>query len=439
MPYASVQTPIPGPQSLAMLEKWHRYEIDKTGFQASVAIASAQGALMYDVDGNSFLDWTSGVLVTNVGHCHPKLVKAVQEASAKMLNVYEYCTPYRSNAAEALVQAAPDFLDCCFFLSTGSEATDSAARIMKRATGCYEILSFSGGFHGRTISTASLGGLAKTKKGFGPMVPGSIHLPFPYCYRCPFKKSPESCHFTCLEYIDSVVQANSTSSIAGLIVEPYLGTAGFIFPPTGYMKKLENWAQERNILFALDEVQSSYGRTGTMWALEHEALTPDIVTVGKGIGSGISVSALLMKRSLVDKALEKGELGSTYGGNPVSTAAVSAVLEIMQEEHLLDHVKEMEKIFRQRLPQLVEKSPYVGDVRGMGLVWGIELVQDKATKTPAPQKVAELISLCAQHGLLIGGVGMYGNVVRVGPPLIISEAQAHESIDIMETCLSKLT
>ena len=436
--YANVTTLIPGPKSKALLDEWHQYEADKTGYQAQVAIHHGEGALLEDVDGNRFIDWTSGVLVTNVGHCHPRLVKAVQEASARMLNIYEYCSEYRVRAARALVQAAPAHLDTCFFLSVGSEATDSAMKIMKRYSGKYEIIGFYGGFHGRTMSTASAGGLAKPKKGFGPATPGMIRTPFPYCYRCPFKSQPDKCGFMCLDFLDDVVRANSTDSLAGLIVEPYLGTAGFIFPPEGWLPRLEKWIREKNILFTLDEVQSSYGRTGKMWAMEWEGLTPDIVTVGKGIGSGISVAALLARKSVVDGALGKGELGSTYGGNPVSCAAVTSVLDIMQSDKVVENAHKIGVIFRERLTGMVEKAAHLGDVRGMGLVWGLELVVDKATKEPASALALKLIDSCAQRGLLVGAVGIFGNVVRVAPPLVINEDQAHESLDIMEEALGSL-
>jgi 4-aminobutyrate aminotransferase / (S)-3-amino-2-methylpropionate transaminase / 5-aminovalerate transaminase len=288
------------------------------------------------------------------------------------------------------------------------------------------------------MSTGSAGGMTKPKKGFGPTTPGIIRTPFPYCYRCPFKSQPEQCGFMCLEFLDDVVRANSTDSLAGLIVEPYLGTAGFIFPPAGWMPKLEEWIREKGILFTLDEVQSSYGRTGKMWALEWEGLTPDIVTVGKGIGSGVSVSALLLRQNVIDGALGKGELGSTYGGNPVSCAAVIAVLEIMKNDHILENVANLENIFRSRLLEIKERAPHLGDVRGKGLVWGLELVEDRQSKTPAPDLTKKLIDRCAEKGLLVGSVGVFGNVIRVAPPLIINEEQAYESLAIMETAITGL-
>ena len=251
MKYANVSTQIPGPKSKILIDEWHKYEADKTGYQAQVAIDHGKGAMLFDVDKNSFIDWTSGVLVTNVGHCHQDLVNKIHEASSRMLNVYEYCNEYRADAAKALVKASPKHLDRCFFLTTGSEATDTAMRIMKRTTGKYEIITFHGGFHGRTHSTSSAGGIAKNKKGFGPSTPGIIRAPYPYCYRCPFKSDPQKCGFMCLEFLDDVVRATSTNSLAGLMIEPYQGTAGFIFPPDGYLPKLEKWIRDKkNSLYA---------------------------------------------------------------------------------------------------------------------------------------------------------------------------------------------
>jgi 4-aminobutyrate aminotransferase / (S)-3-amino-2-methylpropionate transaminase / 5-aminovalerate transaminase len=434
---ARVNGQLPGPRSKALFERWEKVEAQCTGYQAAVVWDHARGCVVNDVDGNVFLDWTSGVLVTNVGHCHPDLVKAIQKASGRLLNNYECLTPERVDAAEKLVSVLPKHLDKCFFLSTGSEATEGAVRIMKRKSGKFEIVSFYGGFHGRTSSAASVGGLAGPKRGYGPVVPGAIRVPFPYCYRCPFKAKPETCGTMCLEFLDDAVRANSTGSLAGVIVEAYLGAAGFIFPPEGWFPKLEKWLRDKSLLFTLDEVQSGYGRTGKFFAMEWEGLQPDLVCIGKGIGSGYPVSAI-GARSEVIGALGKGEMSSTMGGNPVSGAAVSAVIDIMLREKLADNALKMGQIMKARLLQMQEKSPYVGDVRGKGLVMGVELVKDKATKEPAPDLTRKLIDACAQNGLLIGSVGIFGNVIRVAPPLVITEAEAHESLDIFEKSLGQL-
>ena len=434
---ASVRTPLPGPRSKELFTRWARVEAQCTGYQAQVVWDRASGVTVTDVDGNTFIDWTSGVLVTNVGHCHPDLVKAVQAASAKLLNNYECLNEPRVEAAEKLVSVLPPHLDKCFFLSTGSEAVEGAIRIMKRHSGRFEIVSFYGAFHGRTYAALSAGGLAGPKKGYGPTVPGAIRVPFPYCYRCPFKAKPETCDLLCLDYLDDAVRANSTGSLAGVIVEAYLGAAGFIFPPAGWFPRLERWLRSRGLLFTLDEVQSSYGRTGRFFALEWEGLTPDLVCIGKGIGSGVPASAIGARGEVIG-ALGPGEMSSTMGGNPVACAAVSAVIDIMRREKLEENALRIGALMKTRLLEIQERCPYLGDVRGLGLVMGLELVKDKKTKEPAPDLTRKLIDLAAQNGLLIGSVGVFGNVIRVAPPLVITEAEAHESLDIFEKALSLL-
>jgi len=433
----SVKGPLPGPRSRELFARWSRVEAQCTGYQAKVAWDHASGVVATDADGNIFIDWTSGVLVTNVGHCHPDLVKAVQEASARLLNNYECLHESRVEAAEKLVSVLPAHLDKCFFLTTGSEVIEGAIRIMKRKSGQFEIISFYGGFHGRTYAALSAGGLPGPKKGYGPTLPGSIRVPFPYCYRCPFRADPATCDMLCLDYIDDAVRANSTGCLAGLIVEPYQGAAGFIFPPEGWLSRLEQWLRGRGLLFTLDEVQSSFGRTGRFWAMEWEGVTPDLVCIGKGIGSGVPASAIAARGEVIS-TLGCGEMSSTMGGNPVACAAVSAVVDIMQRERLQDNALRMGALMKSRLLDMKERSPYVGDVRGMGLVMGVELVKVKKTKEPAPDLTRKLIDLAADHGLLIGSVGVFGNVIRVAPPLVISEAEAHESLDIFEKALSLL-
>jgi len=433
----SVKTPLPGPKSKALFERWEKVEAQCTGYQAQVVWDHGKGVVVTDVDGNVFLDWTSGVLVTNVGHCHPTLVKAMQDATAKLLNNYECLNEPRVEAAEALVSVTPPHLDKCFFLSTGSEAVEGCIRIMKRKTGKFEIVSFHGGFHGRTHASATAGGMTGPKKGYGPTLPGAIRVPFPHCYRCPFKAKQESCGMMCLEFLDDAVRANSTGSLAGLIVEPYQGAAGFLFPPKGFLPAVEKWVRERGLVFTLDEVQSSYGRTGKFFAMEWEGLTPDLVSIGKGIGSGAPVSAIAARGETIG-CLNHGEMSSTLGGNPVSSAAVVAVIDIMKREKLVDNSLRMGEIMMKRLLEMQEQSPYIGDVRGRGLIMGVEFVKDKKTKEPAPELVKKMIDLCAEQGLLIGSVGVFGNVIRVAPPLVINEAEANESLDLFAAALAKL-
>lgn len=439
MTKAGVRRDVPGRRSAEYLRRWSQSEALVTGYQAQVVWDHATGARVYDVDGHEYIDWTSGVLVTNVGHCHPRLVAAVREAAGRLLNNYECANVERVEAAERLVAALPAHLDRCFFLTTGSETTEAASRLMRRARQGYEIISFHGAFHGRTSAAASMGGLPGPKRSYGPVLPGAIRAPYPYPYRDPLGWCSDGPDFKrYFDFLESVVGASSTGSLAGVIVEPYLGAGGFVFPPEGWLRRLEVWAHDRGLLFTLDEVQSSYGRTGRMWAMEHENLKPDIVCIGKAIGSGVAVSAVAA-RSEVFAALRRGELSSTLGGNPVASAAVSAVLDIFRDEPLVENAVRIGEVMRRRLEAMKDSCPYLGDVRGKGLVMGMEFVRDRATKEPAPELIPTIIDRCAAHGLLVGAVGIHGNVIRVAPPLVIRDEEVDTSLEVMETVLSGLS
>jgi 4-aminobutyrate aminotransferase-like enzyme len=438
MGVAKVNGPLPGPKGKELLEKWHKYEADVVGFQAPVVWDHARGLVVTDVDGNTYLDWTSGVLVANVGHCHPHLVAEMQRAAGRLLNNYECANVERIAAAERLVKALPKHLDKCFFLSTGSEATEAAARLMKRKSGKYEIICFESAFHGRTTSAAALGGMPGPKRGYGPSLPGAIRVAFPNPYRDTYgfcNDGPEFKKY--FEYLEYTVAANSTGSLAGVMTEPYQGASGFIFPPKGWLKKLEEWAHKKGLLIAVDEVQASYGRTGKMWAVEHEDVKPDILTIGKAIGCGAPVSAVAAT-SDVFSCLSKGEMSSTLGGNPVASAAVCAVLDIFEKEKLVENSAKMGAYMLPKLQAMAERCEYLGDVRGRGLVMALEFVKDKKTKEPAPELIKPLMVDAANHGVLIGSVGFYGNVIRVAPPLVITKDEADESLAIMEGCLGRL-
>jgi len=438
MSITHVKGPLPGPKGRSLLEKWHKYEADVVGYQAPVVWESGKGCVVIDVDGNQFIDWTSGVLVTNVGHCHPHLVDAVKKSAGMLLNNYECANVQRIEAAEQLVKVLPKHLNQCFFLSTGSEATEAAMRLMKRKTGKFEIVSFEGGFHGRTTGAAAMGGMAGPKRGYGPTLPGMIRAAYPNPYRDPFGLCEGGPAFgRYFDYLDSVISSNSTGSLAGVIVEPYQGAAGFIFPPKGWLTRLVKWAHDRGMLVTLDEVQASYGRTGRMWAQEHENLDVDVMTIGKAIGCGVAVSAVAA-RSDVFACLKKGEMSSTLGGNPVASAAVTAILEIYAKDDLVGNSERMGAYMKKKLEAIAAKARYLGDVRGMGLVMGLEFVKDKGTKAPAPELIRQVIDNCANNGLLVGSVGTHGNVIRVAPPLVITQAEADESLAIMESVVMGL-
>lgn len=431
---SSVATPLPGPKSAELLARWHEAEPALSGTQAPIVWDHASGCVVTDVDGNRFLDWTSGVLVTNVGHCHPHLVTALQQAAGRLLNNYECGNVERIAAARRLAAALPAPLDRCFFLSTGSEAVEAACRLMKRKTGKFEILGFHQGFHGRTAHAAGAGGMASMKKGYGPSVPGMIHAPYPYPFRDPFGWCEDGPSFDrYFAYLDEVVYANSCGSLAGVIVEPYQGAGGFIFPPKGWLKRLEEWVRANGLLLTVDEVQSSFGRTGAMWAHQHEELRPDLMTLGKGLGCGAAVSAIAARAEIFD-CLRPGELSSTYGGNPVASAAVTAVFDILEREGLIERARGS----GERLKRMLETidCPYIGEIRGRGLVMGIEFITDAVTKNPAGGFVRKLIPIAASRGLLIGAVGRAGHVVRVAPPLCITPTEIEESVELFREALA---
>ncbi len=420
-----------------ILENARACEPECMNWQAPVVWDHGRGAELWDVEGRAYIDWTSGVLVANVGHAHPHLAEAISRQAGRLLNTYDFPTPERLALSQKLINLTPAHLDKVFFLSTGSEATDAAMRIVKRHTDKFEILAFWGGFHGRSYGPMSVCGNMRIKRAFGPMVPGAIFAPYPYCYRCPFEKSFPECDLFCLGFLDRILEVESTGSLGGLIVEPYQGAAGFIFPPPGYLKRLEKWAKEREILIILDEIQSSFGRTGKLWALEHESLEPDVLCLGKGIGSGVPIAALLA-RSQIMGSVGTGEMSSTAGGNPLSCAGALAVLEIIETEDLVTKAAVNGAYLGERLRRLAKKHRTIGDVRGMGFVYGLEFVLDRKTKEPAPDLTRDIVLKCVASGLMCGKLGLHGNVMRVAPPLVITPEQIERSVDILDGVLARL-
>ncbi len=431
-------TVIPGPRSKEYLELSRRYEPHCMSEQVPVVWDRALGATVTDVDGNVFIDFTSGVLVTNIGHCHPEHVTAIQDQVGQVMNSYDFVTPWRALLAQKLVEITPPSLDRAFLLTTGSEATEAAIKIARHATGRHEVIAFHGAFHGRTYGAMAVGGKSGVKKGFGPVLPGVLHSPFPYCYRCPFGSQPDSCTLHTTQYLDWLLETESVGDVAALIVEPYQGGAGSIMPPPGWLKMVFDWCQERRIVFILDEVQSSFGRTGTLFAFEQEGFVPNLLCLGKGIGSGVPISAVLGESRFMD-ALEPGSLSSTNGGNPLSCRGALAAIDILLREGLPERAMTLGTRMESRLGDIAARSRYLGDVRGQGLVWGLELVRDKQTKEPAPELCKRVVDEACGRGLLmIAPIGFYGNVLRIAPPLVIEDAMLDRAMDILDEVITRL-
>jgi 4-aminobutyrate aminotransferase len=437
-PVPSIITPLPGPKGAELLAMSKQYEPNCMSDQVPLVWRRGKNAAIEDVDGNRFIDFTSGVLVTNVGHCHPQYVAEMKQQAEELYNCYDFVTEHRARLAKKLVEMTAPNLDKCFIVTTGSEATEGAVKMARRASEGYEIVAFHGAFHGRTYGAMALGGLAGPKRGFGPFMDGVIHAPFCYCYRCPIGHTYPECNLACIDHLDWVVSKESSGKLCALITEPYQGGAGSIIPPPGYMERLQQWIDGKGIFFILDEVQSSFGRTGKMFAYEHYDIRPNLVCLGKGLGSGIPCSAIVGESRIMD-VLGPGELSSTNGGNPVSSRAALAAIEIIEKQNLCERSERLGAQMLQRLQRVCEQVEILGDVRGQGLVLGLEIVEDKRSKAPAPALTKRIVRGCYEKGLaLIAPIGMYGNVIRIAPPLTIEEDLADLGTEILERVLREV-
>lgn len=428
---------IPGPKSKSWLEISRKYEPPCLADQLPVVWDHAEGVWVTDVDGNDYIDFTSGVLVTNIGHSHPYHIKMIQTQTERLMNCYSFPTPERVRLAQRLVELLPSNLTKVFLLTTGGEATEAALRIAKRYTGKHEVLSFYGGFHGRTYGPISVAGNIGTRRKFGPALPGGIMAPYAHCFRCFYDKKFPACDFYCINQLDQIINSSASGDLGAVITEPYQGGAGFIFPPEGWLKKLEQWCQQRGLILIIDEVQASFGRTGKMFMIQWEDVRPQMLCLGKGFGSGMPASALAGQAQIFD-CMQPGEMSSTTGGNPLSSAAALAVFDIMQNEKLPENAVKIGDYLMARFKALQKQHQHLGDVRGKGLVMGLEIVQDQITNKPAAELTQKIIFNCGEYGMLLGRVGLFGNVIRIAPPLVITEQEAGIGIDIMDKVLSEL-
>lgn len=433
-----IVTELPGPKAKEYLALSAQYEPHSMSEQVPCVWAKAEGATVTDVDGNTFIDFSSGVLVMNVGHCHPQHVAEIREQAGLVLNAYDFVTPPRVELAKKLVEITPPNLDKAIILTTGTETIEAAVKMARRFTGRQEIVSFYGGFHGRTFMSMSVGGKMGVKKGFGPMVPGVMHAPFPDYYRPPVEgMTEEQVDRYCLEQLDLLLDTVSTGEVAAVLTETYQGAAGSRVPSKRFMQGLQAWCEAHDALFIIDEVQASFGRTGTMFGFEQFDITPNLLCLGKGISCGVPCSAVVGEARIMN-ALEPGSISSTNGGNPLSSRAALASIRIIEEERLSENAAKVGDAMMQRCKRMQERSPILGDVRGMGLSLGLEFVKDKRTKEPAPDLTKRVIDACYRNGLLlIAPIGFHGNVIRISPPLVISEELAQVGMDILESVVSE--
>ncbi len=427
-----LRTEIPGPRSREIIERKERVVADPLGLYLPVMVAEGRGATVTDVDGNSFVDFTGGVGCLNVGHAHPRVVAAVQEQAARFFHTDFTIVPYEIYVeyAERLVAVAPFSGPAkAAFFNAGTEAVENAVKFARGYTRRPAVIGFEGGFHGRTLLSLTL--TSKThpyKAGLGPFAPEVYRVPFPDEYR----------GITAADALGALERAFATQvaaeTVAAIVVEPVQGEAGFLPAPQEFMDGLRRICDREGILLVADEVQTGFGRTGRMFAMEHYGVEPDLMTVAKSIAGGLPLSGVVGKAEIMD-SLWDNAVGGTYVGNPVAIAAAVAVLDVFEEEALVERAQRIGETIRARMLAWQERFDAIGDVRGLGAMLAVEYVEDRATKNPAPAIASRVAEEAAARGLLLLQAGIYSNCNRVLCPLVITDAELEEGLAAWEEAL----
>ncbi|MBN1223358.1 MAG: aminotransferase class III-fold pyridoxal phosphate-dependent enzyme [Candidatus Aminicenantes bacterium] len=404
-----------------------------------------EGPYIWDHNDRRYLDFTSGIGVTNTGHCHPKVVAAIHEQADLLLHTHQNTAFHAPmlRVIQGLHGILPSQLDTFFFANCGAEAVESAVKLARQATKRPNIIAFERSFHGRTVGTMSLTA-SKTiyRAGYQPLMPGVFFAPYAYCYRCPkTEANPEKfgfekdCNWT-LEELDFILHSQTApEETAAMIVEPILGEGGYIIPPKRFLQGLRKMCDEHGILLILDEIQSGFGRTGRYFAFEHFDIMPDILIMAKGLASGMPLSCIAASQEVMSSAIP-GSHGGTYGGNAVACAAAAASIKVYKEENLLENATKLGKKLLDRLQEFKTKYPMIGDVRGLGLMAGVEFVKPDG-RTPDKEKAGAVKKACVEGGMLMLTCGTYDNIIRWIPPLIINEGHLEEGLNIFEQALEK--
>jgi 4-aminobutyrate aminotransferase len=429
----NVVTDLPGPKAKALVEADDAVISPSSPRAYPLAVESAQGLTVTDVDGNTFWDFASGIAVTNVGHRHPKVTKAAKDQLDQLVHP-AFCDYYTSEPvelAERLTDVAPGRSPKkVFYGNSGAEAVEAGMKLARHHTGRHRFLAFEGGFHGRTMGALSLtASKTKYKRGFGPMVPGVEHVPFPNPYRFGGDEAAMEATFDAIETL--LRTRVPVDEIAGIVVEPVQGEGGYVVPPEGFHRRLREFASDHGILLLADEVQAGFGRTGEWFGMDHWDVEPDITLMGKGIANGLPMSAMVAREEVMTWGT--GTHASTYHGNPVVAAAANAVLDVVEEENLLQNATEVGAHLQSELGELAESHDRIGDVRGLGLMIGVEFV-DPETGDPDGDLSEAVMHTAWQHGLMVLPCGQ--STVRFAPPLTISRAQATTGVELFGEALS---
>jgi 4-aminobutyrate aminotransferase-like enzyme len=408
-----------------------------TYYREPLALVRGEGMYVWDEQGDRYLDCWGGVLTVSVGHAHPAVVGAIVDQVQRLSHVSTlYVNGPQSDLAEKLAQITPGRLRKSFFTNSGTEANDTAVASAKLFTGRHEIVVLRHSYSGRSATALSAAGHS-TWRPQPAQVAGFVHAPAPYCYRCPLRLTYPECGLACADEVEEIIRTTTTGEIAAAMAEPILGVGGFIVPPPGYFERVAAIARAHGGLFIADEVQTAWGRTGDRWfGIEQWGVEPDILTSAKGMANGAPVGLTIATPEVADRF--PGLTFSTFGGNPVSMAAALAVIRVIEEEDLRRNAAVVGAYLRECLEALQERHAIVGDVRGMGLMQGLELVKDRETKEPDPQAVLQLFEETKRRGVLIGRGGLYGNVIRLGMPLVARTEHVDALIEALDAGLSAI-
>lgn len=439
MRYPKIKHPLPGPKAKRLIAKDRA--LLSPSFTRSYPLVAAKGTDVWitDPDGNIFLDFTAGIAVTSTGHCHPNVVKAIKKQADRLLHMSGTDFYYEAQVAlaEKLASLAPGkFHKRVFFTNSGTEAVEAAFKLARYKTKREKMISFFGAFHGRTMGSLSLtGSKVRQKENFGPLIPGVTHAGYGYCYRCPYHLVYPECGIDCVDYIEHTLFKKTVppEEVAAIIVEPIQGEGGYVVPPPGYHQKLRALTKKYGILLIADEVQSGMGRTGKMFAIEHWDVEPDIITVAKGIASGMPLGAMIARADLMD--WEPGSHANTFGGNPLACAAALETIDLL-EKKLLKNAQVVGDYLKGKLNELSRQFPIIGDVRGVGLMVGVDLVKSRETRLPAAKERDRVIELAFQKGLLLLGCGE--STLRFCPPLTVTKHHVDVAVKIVGDALKSV-
>lgn len=432
-----IVTPLPGPRAQAVIAADQRYISPSYTRSYPLVAERASGAIVEDPDGNRFLDFSAGIAVVSTGHCHPDVVRAIQDQSASLIHMsgtdfYYRQMPELAQKLESLMPGGGDWR--CFFGNSGAEAIEASIKLARYATKRHQLIAFQNAFHGRTMGALSLTA-SKTvqRKGFGPLLSGVTHIPYPNPFNPPLGAKPETVGAAVLDYLEKVVFRTTVSpdEVAAIVVESIQGEGGYLVPPAHFLKGLQKIAKSYGILLIADEVQCGMGRTGKMFAFDHFDCRPDIIALAKGIASGLPLGVMMARKDLM--TWEPGAHASTFGGNPVCLAAAMETIRLLEEKYVANAAK-VGALLKSRLLELKAKHPLIGDVRGIGLMIGVQVVHSPGTNEWNPILRDALIQECFQRGLLVLGAGV--STIRLSPPLMIDEEQAECAVRIFADALA---